>query len=218
MLTRNPFADVEPMGRRSEGKEQLTIDEARKWIALAHQLAEEGNIGAIGNLTAFYLGMRPGEVVARTVRDLDDNGRIIWIRRGKTKKSQRHLEIPKPLRPLLLQRAAGKEPHELLFPFRREWVNKNTRRLCKKAGVPRVVAHSLRGLHSTLAHDAGATGHLVAEALGHTSFRVTQRHYLAAEASDRANQQRTLEAIHRGRNDQLPIKDGSEKEDDQPCV
>jgi hypothetical protein len=35
----------------------------------------------------------------------------------------------------------------------------------------------LRGLHATLALEAGATGNLVATALGHGSFAITARHY-----------------------------------------
>ena len=49
--------------------------------------------------------------------------------------------------------------------------------VCDLAGVPRVCPHSLRGLHSTLALEAGATSGAVAAALGHGSFAVTARHY-----------------------------------------
>jgi len=38
----------------------------------------------------------------------------------------------------------------------------------------------MRGLHSTIAIERGATGKLVADAIGHTSFeRITIPHYLA---------------------------------------
>jgi hypothetical protein len=58
-------------------------------------------------------------------------------------------------------------------------------RLCKRAGVPHVCSHSLRGLHATLAVQSGAAAHEVASSLGHGSFEVTQRHY--AQASSVAN-------------------------------
>ena len=198
-LPDNPLAEIEGEGERSVGKEQLGIDEARKWETAARALADQGDLSAIANLTAFYLGLRPGEVVARVARDLDDGGSILWIRRGKTKKSRRYLEVPEPLRVYLLETAANKAPSDRLFPFRRAWVNDHTARICRLAKVPRVVAHSLRGLHSTLAREAGATGNLVAQALGHASFDVTKRHYLAAGADDRANQQRMLRVIKGGK-------------------
>ena len=44
------------------------------------------------------------------------------------------------------------------------------RKLCDEAGVPRVSTHSLRGLHSTLALEAGATSSAVAAALGQVTI------------------------------------------------
>jgi integrase len=52
------------------------------------------------------------------------------------------------------------------------------RKLVEEAGVPVVCSHSLRGLHATLATAAGATSHVVASALGHSSPAVTHAHYI----------------------------------------
>lgn len=57
-------------------------------------------------------------------------------------------------------------------------------RLCRLAGVPVVSAHGLRGTHATLATSAGATSHVVAAALGHTSPSITQRAYIEAGATE----------------------------------
>ena len=43
----NPFAEVEVVGRRRKGKQQLRIDEARKYEAAARELADRGDVGAI---------------------------------------------------------------------------------------------------------------------------------------------------------------------------
>lgn len=62
---------------------------------------------------------------------------------------------------------------------------RRTRALCEKAGVPVVCAHSMPGLHSTLATGFGATGHAVAMTLGHTSFAATtKRHYALGDLED----------------------------------
>ena len=52
------------------------------------------------------------------------------------------------------------------------------RKYCRRANVPRVCPHSLRGLHSSLALAAGCTSSAVASALGHGSFAITAKHYV----------------------------------------
>jgi integrase len=61
--------------------------------------------------------------------------------------------------------------------------------------VQRVSTHSHRGLHSTLATEAGATAHFVAHALGHASPRVTEMHYIDRGATLRARSRRVIEKL-----------------------
>jgi integrase len=180
----NPFSHVRPIGHKRTGKTQLTIDEARRFKAAALLRANDGDGAALGVLLLLFLGLRAGEVLCRQARDVDDDARILWITRGKTPNARRRLEVPEeirePLRRLVVKKASG----ELLFGYNQAGGPKNkaflwfkVQALCAAAGLPRVSAHSLRGLHSTLALQAGATPHLVAAALGHKSFRITARHY-----------------------------------------
>ena len=67
-------------------------------------------------------------------------------------------------------------PSHHLYRGRKYYVN-HIKRLCRLAGVPEVVPHSLRGLHATLALEGGATADAVAKALGHSSFAITEQHY-----------------------------------------
>ncbi len=184
----NPFAAVKPIGKPKVGKVQLRIDEARRFVLLAVQRAKQGDRAATCALVALLLGMRASEVLCRIVRDLDDGGRVLWITRGKTDNARRRLEVPEVLRPLLIRLAKGKTAEDLLFgsspvhpgkPFTDTWLWGRVRKLCDDAGVPRVCPHSLRGLHSTLALEAGATSSAVAAALGHGSFQITAKHYAA---------------------------------------
>ena len=191
LLKVNPVAGIEPQGERRRGKEQLRVDEARRFIAMCCQLGGNGDVGAVGVMTALLLGMRAGEVVSRQVRDLDDDGRLLWVTKAKTRAGDRTLEVPDFLRPYLVQLARGKQPTDRLFTDKdRHWLLYHTHRLCKLAGVTRVCAHSLRGLHSTLAAESGTTGHAVARALGHTSFTTTRKHYV---------QPGTVEKVARGK-------------------
>ena len=180
------------------GTSQLRIDEARRFVALAITRAEGGDRAALAALLALLLGMRAGEVLQRVARDLDDQGRVLWITRGKTDNARRRLTVPEVLRPLLDRLARGKAPDELLFgasprgadkPLTDAWLWGHVQRLCDEAGVPRVSTHSLRGLHSTLALEAGATASAVAAALGHGSFQITAKHYAAPGTIERVRSQ-----------------------------
>jgi integrase len=199
----NALEHVQGLGRRRRGKPQLTVDEARKFLAKALELAERDD-GAIAAAMALLMGMRASEIVERTIRDLDDEGRLLWITDAKTQAGVRRLEIPPQLQGQLQRLTCGKASSDRLFARHadRHWVLRSVHRICKAAGVPRVPSHGLRGTHATLAVGAGATSHLVAAALGHESFATTARHYARAEAIEGAQQERVLEkftVVHKPR-------------------
>ena len=183
--TAEPFSDVEVVGQRSRGKDQLDrLDDARRWLGTALQLGAEGDAGALAAATALLMGMRASEVTDRLVKDIDDDGRVLVIPRAKTRAGVRRLRIPEVLQPLLTGLARGKEPNDLLFGpnANRWWLRSAVRRICLTAQTPVVSPHGLRGTHATLAVQAGVTGDAVAAALGHESFAVTASHYAKPEA------------------------------------
>jgi integrase len=85
------------------------------------------------------------------------------------------------------------------MPRRRDWPRKWVQRICKAAGVPKVTAHGMRGLHGTLAVDSGITSHAVASALGHESFKTTAESYAKREAVAGAQQKRALAVLTGGK-------------------
>jgi integrase len=210
-IASNPLEAVEGIGKRNHGKEQLRIDEARRWIAAAVEMADrEDEEGAVAAMTTLLLGIRCSEVVSRTVRDLDDDGNLLWIPESKTAKGKRHLEVPPVLRPFLLDLAEGKKPEELLFGYHdRAWPREWVKRICIRAGVPVVTAHGQRGLHSTLAVAAGVTPRAVADALGHESFATTARSYAKPEAVGQAAHQRTLRVLEGGKAKEPPAQEAA---------
>jgi integrase len=107
------------------------------------------------------------------------------------------LQVPPQLQPLLKRLAAGKQPSDRLFGPKatRYTVLRYVHRICKAAGVPVVPPHGLRGTHASLAMSAGATGDLVAAALGHESFATTERHYARPEAIAAAQQSGALREL-----------------------
>lgn len=197
----NPWMKVRKVGRANVGKPQLRIDEARKLEAVAIQRAQEGDSAALGVLLMLYLGLRQGEVAARVARDIDDDGRVLWIPSGKTKNARRRLKIPEQIRPLVLARTVNQEPGALLFYPQHHKRRHNSyyvvqlARLCLCAGVPVICPHSLRGMHATLALEGGATGDAVAKALGHGSFEMTKTHYASASSVANNESERVAAAL-----------------------
>ncbi len=195
-LSTNPLSDIEGVGKRKHGKPQLRIDEARRWLAIAERLAHQGDTGAIAAMVTLLLGLRCSEVVERTVRDLDDGGRLLWIPASKTLAGRRTLEVPEILQPHLMALTEAKLPTALLFGQHwRDWPRKQVQRICKLARVPMVCAHSMRGLHSTLAIEAGTTSHVVAASLGHESPSTTLRSYVAPGTAQKADARRVLTTL-----------------------
>jgi integrase len=196
-IATNPLMDVEGVGRRRHGKEQLRIDEARKWLAKATELAaKKDGDGAIAAMMTLLMGMRCSEVISRVVRDVDDDGKLLWIPDAKTEKGKRTLQIPEALRPYFAKLSGGKKPEALLFGHRdRAWPRNWVQKICEEAGVPIVTAHGQRGLHSTLAVEAGVTARAVADALGHESFTTTAQSYATPESVAKARQDRAMATL-----------------------
>jgi integrase len=155
-LSANPLENVKGIGRRRKGKAQLRIDEVRKWEPKALELAAAGDEGAVAALMELYMGLRATEITLRTVRDVDDEARVLWVaadhpEEGKTEAARRRVEIPEMLQPFLRKLIEGRQAHEYLFagkdgrPHLRDWPRNRTHRICDLAGVPRVCAHSMRG-------------------------------------------------------------------------
>ena len=104
--------------------------------------------------------------------------------------------IAKPPRPALCPQKdhAGYVTHAAK-PVHRVSFWSYLRRLCKEASILQVCPHSLRGLHTTLAIEAGATSESVARSLGHGSFSMTAKHYASADTVLSSRQQRVSQPL-----------------------
>jgi integrase len=191
-------AEVQVEGRRNRhGKAQLRIDESRRWLAVVLEEANKGQAVAVAAAMTLLMGMRASEIVGRVARDVDDSGRLLWIPEAKTRAGVRRLQVPAVLQPYLAALAKDKPADARLFgDLTRYGLAYHVERYCRAASVPTVCAHSMRGLHSTLATAAGVTGHTVAAALGHTSFEgVTARFYADPSTVAAATQARAVDEL-----------------------
>ena len=104
--------------------------------------------------------------------------------------------------------ATKRADEPLFYPatHKRTWnayYNVRVRALCRLAGVPEVVPHSLRGLHATLALEGGATADAVAKALGHSSFAMTEQHYASPSSVSNARSSRVAQTLGGGGENKL---------------
>jgi integrase len=202
-LKRAPLADVQIVGKKRRGKPQLRIDEARRFLVRALEEAERGGrdqgqqgVAALAAAVALLLGLRAQEVVGRQVRDLDDNGTVFWVPTSKTEAGVRRVEVPEVLRSFLLRLTEGRASDAPLFSeLTKDGLRYWTETLCKRAGLPRVTPHGLRGTNATASMRANANPHMVAAALGHASIGVTLRHYADPSAVAEAKQRAAVAAL-----------------------
>jgi integrase len=200
-LQADPTKGLEVEGRRKRGKFQLRIDEALQWEQVALAAAAGGDRPALAAVLCLLLGCRASEVTQREARDFDLGGTVLWIPDAKTDAGRRRVEVPAHVVELVRAAKRGLDPFARVFDeLDRHQLLRVVHRLCRVAKVSRVCTQSLRGLHGTLATEQGATGHLVAAALGHADQgRTAERHYTSPAATDRARQGRALKVLAGGR-------------------
>ena len=204
-LRANPFALVKPVGRKNHGadKPRLRVDESRKLADFC--LARPGDQFATVTLAYLYLGVRASELVVRSVRDLDDDGRLLWIDKAKTPTGKRHLEIPDALVEFLQLLVKGKAPTDPIFTLdngkraNRHWAYRTVKRILREAKVPEMPPQALRRTGADIATDAGALGHVIAAHLGQRSQAVTDRSYRDRDVVANAKQERAFKVIAGGK-------------------
>lgn len=203
-LTENPFEEVQAIGKAKKGKLQLRRDEAKKLSDFLLGQAAQGDYRALALMVQVLLGLRSSEVLHLRKRDLDCGGSVVVVEGTKNDNAKRRMrfEDAPVVTELLARRVESMAPDAYIFamegatrPLTTTSLHKALARFCKLAGVPTVCPHSLRGLHSSLAVEAGATCSLVAQALGHGSDAVTRRHYISPASLDAARASRVASAL-----------------------
>jgi integrase len=175
----NPWVDIAPVGKANKGKTQLTVNECRQLIDYLLGCREQL---ALPVLTALMLGLRVGEVLSVTTRDVDDGGRLLHVT-GKT--GRRPVPVPLMLQGVLRARAERAQGGKL-WPVKRNAVRVAVGRFCKAAGVTVVTTHALRGTHATLALLSGASAPEISALIGNSPVMLKE-HYLAPGAVETAN-------------------------------
>lgn len=204
LATANPFAGVRPIGRVNKGKPQLSRDQATRFLSVADVLiSRSGDIIALAAAVIVGTGARSSEVIYRRTRDLDEEGTLLRVKKGKTDRSNRGLRVPTMYVPYVAALAAGRPADALLFLPANELGDtepslkamqtrllRKVKTICKLAGVDEVVVHSFRGLYATLGVSTTGDPDLIARQLGHASSRVTSTNYIDHSVAGMAQQTR----------------------------
>lgn len=178
-LHTNPCTKAGHMGKRTKSLKFWT---RTQYIAV---LATVTDISArIALQLLFYSGMRFGELLALTYRDLNFEQNTISITKSLQKRSNGDLITPPKtengIRTIVMPESIMQElqaytrkiydiqPDDHIFTFTKSLIRGNMQRGAKTAGVPFIRIHDLRHSHVSLLIDMGFTPHLIAERIGDT--------------------------------------------------
>jgi integrase len=138
--------------------------------------------------TAFYTGLRRGELIALTWEDVDLGANVIRVEHGwdlyegpipvKTRTARRRVPIPATLRPFLLRLRLAAEGDGFVFAENGEPLNvreltKRADRIWKDAGLNRITLHECRHSYASLMIAAGVNAKALSSYLGHSKIAVT---------------------------------------------
>jgi integrase len=150
-------------------------------------------------VTMMDTGCRPHEIVGLQWDDILWDHRVIFIRKGKTKKSTRYVPLSDRVRDCLQDRQPGPNPSGFVFASHRcksghvsvSSLDKEFSRVREKLGLPAdIVLYVARHSFATTLLDATGNIKLVADALGHADTKITATylHPATGGISDLINQ------------------------------
>ena len=188
-LRANPFIKAGSIGKRNADEMEIwTVAEFETFIK-----AVDKPISKLGFKILFWTGMRIGELLALTVKDILINENKIDINKSlqrisgediitdpKTPRSKRRLELSDEIMEEIKKYIGMLYcPNEntRLFPFLKYVFEKDIKFFTEKAGVKIIRVHDLRHSHASLLLHAGMDIIIVSRRLGHENIETTLKTY-----------------------------------------
>lgn len=187
-LKENPCIKAGSIGQlKGETKNIWTLNDFYKFC---NEIKDYNPAHEIAIETLFFSGLRIGELLALTPKDIDYDKNIIHVTKTfsklhgkeiisdpKTKKSKRDVHIPKSLSNNLREYVNNNyfkiNEKGRLFPFTSGALNYSLKTYSDKANVPKIRIHDLRHSHTSLLVDLGFNANLIADRLGHEKIETT---------------------------------------------
>lgn len=188
-LSSNPVVKAGSMGKKNADTINFwTVDEFKTFM----QYIKKPIYKLIFNIL-FWTGMRIGELMALTYRDIDLENKIINIDKSYTKLKKKDIiddpKTPKSTRSITIPDFLCQEiedykskmyeikENQRIFTMSKQSVNQMLNRICKKAGVKKIRIHDLRHSHASLLIELNFTPLLVSKRLGHENIETTLNTY-----------------------------------------
>lgn len=173
-----------------EAKKEYQLFRPRKEKALPIVLDQKSMkilLNSISNLKhkaiislAYSGGLRVGEILALTLKDVDSQRMVIHLRQGKGKKD-RQVPLSEKILELLRKYYQKYRPSHYLFEgpggkkYSSQSINAVLRRACQKADIKKkVTAHTLRHSYATHMLEKGIDIRYVQLLLGHSHIKTTE--------------------------------------------
>lgn len=189
-LTNNPCKRVKKMGKPDADKLNFwTKEEYDSFIAT---IDEKDRYYVLFEIL-FWTGMREGEVLALTKKDIDFVNNQIHITKTyyrtnkmdvitapKTEQSVRTIDIPEFLKKEIqdyVNRLYKYPDDERIFPVVAEAVQHKMKNHIEKAGVKKIRVHDLRHSHVAYLIHQGVEPLMIKERLGHKDIKITLNTY-----------------------------------------
>ena len=190
-LKENPCTKAGTVGKKhAEEMEFYTLEEFNKFIAAIN----EHDIQSRTIFTTLYwTGMRIGELLALTAKDIDLESNTININKSlqrlegkdiitppKTPKSKRVINIPVRLNECLtiyLKGLYGLKSNHRIFTYNRQHLRRVLHNASIQAEVKEIRLHDFRHSHASLLIELGCSPLLIAERLGHEKVETTLNTY-----------------------------------------
>lgn len=189
-LRENPCIKAGSMGKKHAEEMQIwTLEEFNQFIHAAEDKPQTYTAFHI----LYYTGIRVGELLALTWKDIDFENKTINIDKSyqrighddvitvpKTPKSIRTIVIFDYLVDVLqAYKDSMYKPHinDRLFPYTKHFLTHEMKRVSQKAAVKKIRVHDLRHSHASLLIELGFSPLLIAERLGHENIETTLNTY-----------------------------------------
>lgn len=191
-LTNNPCRSVKKMGKPDADELHFwTKEEYDRYIATIDK--ERDTRYYVMFEILFWTGLREGEMLALTKRDIDFEKNQIRVDKTyyrmdkkdvitapKTEQSIRTVDIPEFLKKEILDyvnRLYKYPDDERLFPVVAEAVQHKMKRHIEKAGVKKIRVHDLRHSHVAYLIHMGVDPLVIKQRLGHKDIKITLNTY-----------------------------------------
>lgn len=189
-LKSNPCAKAGSMGKsKAEEMDFWTGEEFKKFI----DSVMNKRLSYMAFMTLYWTGMRLGELLALTPKDVDLEKRTISITKSyqrlgkkdvitppKTPKSKRVITIPEFLAADIkdyMDSLYDLQEEDRLFPITKYYLEHEMQRGIKESGVKRIRLHDLRHSHASLLIELGFSPLEIANRLGHEKVETTLNTY-----------------------------------------